>query len=88
MRVILHVLRTLRRLPPPKVTRDEAIQIALAEMRHRGSGPLQVAGARGPSACEGLRDWTILLEPDFKPCRNVVVDNQTGRVLKYICPGG
>jgi hypothetical protein len=86
MRVILHVLRTLRRLPPPKVTRDEAVQIALAEMRNRGSGPLQVAGARGPSASEGLRDWTILLEPDFRPCRRVVVDNQTGRVVKCISP--
>ena len=86
MRVILHVLRkTSSRLPPPKVARDEAIQIALAGIRGAQiPGPLQVAGARGPSACEGLRDWTILLEPDFKPCRQVVVDNQTGRVLKYI----
>jgi hypothetical protein len=86
MKAVLRVLRALLRLPPPKISRDKAIELALAELARRGSVPLQAdpVQQRGPLTREGLRDWTVLIDPAFRPCRRVVIDNQTGKVLKFL----
>jgi hypothetical protein len=84
MKAVLRALRKLLRLPAPKISRQQAIEIALAELTRRSSAPLQTQLGRGPLAREGLKDWTVLLDPDFKPCRRMIIDNQTGEIVKYV----
>lgn len=84
MKSVLCTLRALLRQPPPKITRGQAIEIALAELARRDAAPLQMPDARGLLTHESIRVWTVLMDPDFKPCRRVVIDNQTGEVIKYV----
>lgn len=88
MNAVLHLLRKMLRLSAPKIDRGQAIEIALAELGRRGGNLLHTRAlpARQPVAREGLKCWTVLLDPDFRPCRVVVIDNQTGAVINYVSP--
>lgn len=82
------VLRRLLRIAPPNVTRDQAVVIAISEMQKRGESLMRGEGlsARPPVVHEGLRSWSIWLDPNYRPCRVVVIDNQTGDVLQWLSP--
>jgi hypothetical protein len=88
MSIWLATLRVLLRVPAPLITRQQAIAIAVAEATKRGAPPLSSGhyASPGPSAREQLRDWAVLLEPDFRPSRIVVIDNQSGQVKAYTAP--
>jgi hypothetical protein len=82
------ILRRLLRIGPPRVSRGQAVEIAVNEMNRRGES---LACAREsdtclPTAHEGLRSWSVCLNPDFRPCCTVVIDNQTGEVLQWLSP--
>ena len=72
----LAVMRALRRIPPPKVTREEAVKRAREEFVRRGWDP-------NPSApvIERLRSWEVWAR-DLRPCANLIllVDMQTGEL--------
>jgi len=85
MNWLLGITRLLLRLPPPRISPAEAVQLAVAEVARRGGG-LKHPPAEPPKAMEGLRDWEVWLDPGFIPSRVVVVDNQTGEIKKYLSP--
>ena len=88
MRWLLRMTRKFLGVQPPQVTPEQAIQIALEELAHRG-GELRRSSRfqpRGPRAKEGLRVWRVWLDPDFLPPRIVEIDNQTGQVRRYFAP--
>ncbi len=88
MNAWLRLLRMLFHVPAPRITREQAVEIALAEAVRRDAPALRSSHYTSPrpSAREGLRDWRVWLEPDFRPCRVVVIDNQTGEVKAYVAP--
>lgn len=85
MKVWQGLLRRLLRIPAPKITHEQAVKIALAELDRRGSRlmPSHNYASRGPVVQEKLRVWAVWLDPGFRPCRVVVIDNQTGEVMAF-----
>ena len=77
MKQLNRLLRKVLGIPSPRVSASEAIRIA---RNHAGGHEISVQ----PEIIEGIRNWVILLDPDFRPCRRVVVDNQTGEIKKFI----
>jgi hypothetical protein len=86
--MLLKLIRRIRLIPEPRISRAEAIQRAIAEaMRHNKGEWTQAAGAtHPPQAHEHLRYWSVWLEPDIRPSRVVQIDNQTGAVLLFGVP--
>ncbi len=86
--MLLKLIRRIRSIPEPRISRAEAIQLAIAEaMRHNNGEWTQAAGAtHPPCADEHLRYWSVCLEPDIRPSRVVHIDNQTGAVLLFGVP--
>lgn len=76
---MLAVLRFLRRVPPPRVGRDEAVRLAADEL-HRNSWKLE------PNApvIEHLREWEVWAR-NARLCSNMVVrvDMQDGSAKAY-----
>jgi hypothetical protein len=88
MNRVLWLVRKLMRLPPPQFSREQAVAAAVGEAIRRGLAPIQSMHhlSAGPKAVEGLREWTVWLEPDFRPSRMVLVDNHTGQVTAFVAP--
>jgi len=86
MNSFLHLLRKALRLPPPRISREQAIEIALAHLAKCGESFIQCDNDHGPTVSEGLKTWIVSLDPDVIPCRVAVVDNQTGEVVKFVSP--
>lgn len=86
--MLLKLIRRIRSIPEPRISRAEAIQLAIAEaMRHNNGEWTQAAGAtRPPHAHEHLRHWLVWLDPGIRPSRVAKIDNQSGAVLFYDCP--
>ncbi|HEX8875566.1 MAG TPA: hypothetical protein VF777_02380 [Phycisphaerales bacterium] len=86
--MLLKLIRRIRSIPEPRISREQAIQLAIAEaMRHNNGEWSQPTGAtRPPRADEHLRYWWVWLEPDIRPSRVAKIDNQTGAVLLYDFP--
>jgi hypothetical protein len=71
--------RKILRVPAPKVTADQALQIAIGEAVRRGHGPLS-----RPTVHERLHSWVIKLNPVLVHPPIVEVDNQTGQIVHYL----
>jgi len=80
MRAILFFVRLLLGFPQPKITREQAIEIAKMEFIQRGWEYRQLA------ASEGLTTFSVRMWRGYRPCPIVVVDNQDGKVLRIITP--
>jgi len=70
------VLRKLLRIPPPRISREQALQIAKADAEKWGTGVGKTA------ALEGLRRWIVLTHSDTRGSPCIYIDNQTGDVLE------
>ncbi len=79
MKYFLRLVRLILRIPPPKVGREEAIQIALAYCEKRGWT------LREPGAIEGLRTWKLTgMMVIGGPW--MIIDQQTGLIVRKGCP--
>jgi hypothetical protein len=66
------------RIPPPKVSAEQAACLAYAEARRREA-------QRGfVDVREGLRTWIVKVDRDTKNGPVVIIDKNTGEVLKWI----
>lgn len=74
------VLRRLRRIPRPVVGRDEALRIAQRFARDRD------LNWTTPFICERLRSWVVHTASDTAPSPWVIIDNQSGEVIKHGSP--
>jgi hypothetical protein len=86
---IKRAIRGLLRIPVPRITAEQALQITLGEMQERGQRLIetQVDCRRpGPVVYEGVRTWRVLLDPDAVPTRVAKIDNQIGEVTDYSIP--
>ncbi len=77
---IFWIIRKIRRIPQPRITRKEAVEIAERFCKERGWT------IEKPSVNEELRTWLIWLEGLMRPSPFVVIDQQTGDVLESGCP--
>ncbi len=62
-------------MPPPKITKDEAVTIASAEVTRRGWRVI------APHAIEEPRAWVVITNSEYFGGPRVSVDHQTGKVL-------
>ncbi len=69
-------IRRLLRLPAPLISAEKAVQIAKIECQIKGWGWGQ------PRVSEGIKTWRIWADRNTKPSAFVVVDQQTGRVVR------
>lgn len=77
---MLWLLRSILFIPQPKVLRDEAIRIAsnvAAQNKWTCSSP---------KAIEELKTWFVWLNSNTKGSPFVVIDQQTGEVVRLGCP--
>jgi hypothetical protein len=78
--VIIGALRTILRLDPPRTSRQAALAIAERFFAERGIATGTV------TASEHLRHWEVLARQDIKGSPWVLIDNQTGAVIKSGIP--
>ena len=73
--MIWKVLRFLLRIPPPAISKGQAVEIALQECQRRGWtwGKLYVV--------EKLRTWQVWINSDVKGSPFILVCQRTGKVL-------
>jgi hypothetical protein len=88
-RTYCRVIRKLLGVPPPVITREDAIRIAVgAWQKHSAdAGSCVEVDVRFVDVSEQLRSWDIFLKTrvSFAPPW-VVIDNQTGAVLRIGFP--
>lgn len=80
MKWLLWLLRRLLFIPQPRVTSTEALEIARRECERHGWG------WRDPFPVEQLGTWLIWTMGGMRPSPYVVVDQQTGEVVRSGCP--
>jgi hypothetical protein len=80
---LLALVRLIRRMPRPRIDRDDAVRRATDEMRRHGWD----RDANAP-VIEGLRKW-VVYGVDALPCGNIAVhvDMQDGSVATYTQEG-
>jgi hypothetical protein len=71
---MLRLIRYLLRIPPPLITREQAVEIA------RQWGEANGYGATNPRAEERVWTWIVWLTPDRDPSPYMYVDNRTGEI--------
>jgi len=76
MKVFLSIIRFILRMPSPQVGRDEALSIA---SKTAESKDLKVSA---PLVVERLRTWEIWLDRNIIGSPIIIVDQQTGEVIK------
>ncbi len=72
-------IRKIMRIPQPRVTRAEAVEIAGRLCKERGWT------MKNPSVVEELRTWVVWTAGGMKPSPFVVIDQQTGDVIRSGC---
>ncbi len=77
---MLRMLRKILFIPQPKITREQAISIARIECKEKGWT------YRKPIAVEELRSWLVWTDSETVGGPFVVVDQQTGAVIRSNCP--
>jgi hypothetical protein len=77
--VMLGVLSRLRGVPPPTVTREQALAVARAEFERRGGG-----SAESPRVEERLRSYIVWRYSGSGGNTGVEVDIHTGAVLRVL----
>ncbi len=77
---MLTLLRFLLGIPKPKVTRSQALECAQRECECRGWEFVK------PRAIPKLRSWMIWVNGNWIGGPWVIVDNQTGDVLRFGVP--
>lgn len=77
MNYLLVAILKLLWYPAPRITRDDARRIALAEAARRGERVGRVA------IYEGFGTWTVWIDANYKSTAFVVVDKKSGSVLKW-----
>jgi len=80
MKGLFWLLRTLLFIPQPRITKDEALEIARQECERRGWG------WRNPHVTEELKTWLIWTMGGMRPSPFVAVNQQTGEVVRSGCP--
>jgi hypothetical protein len=80
MKWVLRLLRWMFFIPQPRVTNTDALEIARRECERQGWG------WRNPFLVEQLRTWHIWAMGDMRPSPYIVVDQQTGEVVRSGCP--
>ena len=75
--------RFLLRVPAPRVSRDQAIEIARNYFYEKYSNPVI---SFEPYVKEQLRTWAVCCTFSLRPQLWVFIDNQTGEVTKEIHP--
>lgn len=73
---LLRVLRWLLRRPQPVIGRERATQLACEEFERRG-WPYD-----RPEAIEHLRVWRVWMDSSTRFGSTVVIDQQTGEVVR------
>ena len=73
---MLWLIRTVLRVPQPKVSREQAIGLACKECDDRGWPH------NHPKAVEELRTWLIWMNSEIKGGPYIAIDNQTGNVVR------
>lgn len=74
------VLRKMFFMPEPRITREQALEIARAECERRSWL------WKDPATTEGLRYWYIDTVRDIKGSPWLLVSQQTGEVIRSGCP--
>ncbi len=77
---MFRILRKILLIPQPKITREQAISIARIECKEKGWS------YKKPIAIEELRSWLVWADSEIKGGPFVVVDQQTGTVVRSNCP--
>jgi hypothetical protein len=78
MKWALRVVRKLLGIPGSQITRGDALAIALAETKKRGTQPGKL------SVHEGLRTWTVWIDSERVGSPFVVIENRDGIVLRWV----
>jgi len=73
--MIFQLLRTLLFIAPPRVSREDALEIARSETERRGWI------FNKPRVTERLRTWLIWANGDVIPSPFVIINQQTGDVV-------
>ncbi len=76
---IYWIMREIMRIPQPKITRAEAVEIAGRCCKERGWT------MKNPSVVEELRTWLVWTAGGMKPSPFVAIDQQTGDVVESGC---
>ncbi len=76
---IYWIMREIMRIPQPRITRTEAVEIAGRLCKERGWV------INKPMVVEELRTWKIVVEGGMKPSPFVAIDQQTGNVVRSGC---
>jgi hypothetical protein len=79
MKWFFWLVRTLLFVPQPRITQVEALEIAHRECERQGWG------FRNPHITEELKSWSIWTMGGMRPSPYVVVDQQTGEVVRSGC---
>ncbi len=72
-------IRKIMRIPQPKITRAEAVEIAGRFCKERGWT------MKNPSVVEELRTWLVWVQGGMKPSPFVAIDQQAGEVVRSGC---
>ncbi len=72
-------IRKIMRIPQPRITRAEAVEIAGRFCKERGWT------MKNPSVVEELRTWLVWVQGGMKPSPFVDIDQQTGDVVGSGC---
>ncbi len=73
---MLAMIRLLLRIPPPRISAEQALATARAECDRRGWRWDR------PALIEGLRRWRVWADGTSKPSAFVAICQQTGEVLR------
>lgn len=71
---MIKFLRTILLIPKPKITEDEALQIAHEAYKNYGK-------QWNPEIIEELRNWLVINPKKTLGAARIVIDQQTGKVV-------
>ena len=77
---VFRILRIVLRIPPPRITREEAVTIA-KDFCSKHDWEMN-----RPTVVEELRTWLVWVDGNVKGSPWVVIDQQTGDVVKSGVP--
>lgn len=83
-RIYYRIIRKLLGVPPPVITREEAIRIGVRALQRSDAagGTDLTIDMRYILIYERLRTWSVGEDWRIRNCPWVVIDNQTGAVLR------
>ncbi len=78
---ICWIIRKILFIPNPKISKDEALKIAIFECRNKD------ISMNSPKIYEHLKYWSVCVDSVFfRNSVRIQICNQTGKILRYIKP--